>query len=316
MAIRCIALVCSAYKRDTNKQPRFRPHAAVPYDQRILSFKENDHVSLLTLSGRVLVPYVMGHYQRSRFDLKKGQCDVVYRHDGLWFLLVTVDIEEPAPLPCEDVLGVDLGVVRLATDSDGESFSGEEVESVRRRYHNRRQTLQKAAAAKKRRGRRPKNIRRALKRTKRRERNFRRNENHRIAKRIVQKAKGTGRRLALEDLKGIRERTRFPHPQRARFAGWAFAQMRAFIDYKAKLAGLSLVFVDPRDTSRSCADCGHCDKKNRKTQALYWCTACGNQANADINAARNIRARAAVNPPVVSEQRQKRPPTTGTSSVL
>src|SRR5688500_4566457 len=56
MAVRCIAQVCEAYKRDKDKQPKFRKHASMPYDQRMTSFKGVDRVSLLTLSGRVVVP--------------------------------------------------------------------------------------------------------------------------------------------------------------------------------------------------------------------------------------------------------------------
>src|SRR5215217_3422688 len=64
MAVRCIAQVCEAYKRDKDKQPKFRQHAAMPFDQRMMSFKGVDRVSLLTLSGRVIIPCVMGKYQR------------------------------------------------------------------------------------------------------------------------------------------------------------------------------------------------------------------------------------------------------------
>jgi putative transposase len=316
MAVRCIAQVAEAYKRDKGKQPTFRPHAAFPYDQRILAFKGLDRVSLLTLDGRLLVPFVMGKYQQERFGFAKGQCDLVYRHDGLWFLLVTVDVPDGTPLPSTDFLGVDLGVVNLATDSDGEAHSGAAVEAVRQRYHARRQTLQKAAAARKRRGQRPKSIRRALRRMRRREANFRRHENHRLAKRLVAKAKDTGRGLALEELTGIRDRTRFAKPQRARISGWAFFQLRTFLAYKARLAGVSLALVDPRNTSRTCAVCGHCDKANRKSQAHFGCQACGHQAHADLNAARNIRARAAVNQPLFSEQSRHQAPSTGKSSAL
>jgi putative transposase len=83
---------------------------------------------------------------------------------------------------------------------------------------------------------------------------------------------------------------------------WAFYQLRAFVEYKAKLAGVSIVAVDPRNTSRTCNECGHCEKGNRKTQAEFECLSCGHTALADLNAARNIRARAAVNPPMESER--------------
>ena len=128
MAIRCIAEVCGAYRRDKSKRPGFREIAAVPYDQRLMSFKGVDRVSLLTLEGRVIVPLVMGEYQRERLSEKYGQCDLVRRRDGKWFLLVTVEVAEKSPAPRADFLGVDFGLYNLATDSDGEFHTDAEVE--------------------------------------------------------------------------------------------------------------------------------------------------------------------------------------------
>jgi transposase len=68
--------------------------------------------------------------------------------------------------------------------------------------------------------------------------------------------------------------------------------MGGFVAYKAKRAGVPVCFVDPRNTSRECAACGRIDKKNRRTQAAFRCTACGHEAHADLNAAANIRKRA------------------------
>jgi IS605 OrfB family transposase len=302
MAVRCIAQGCEAYKRDKQKRPHFRHHAAIPYDQRLMSFKGLDRVSLLTLEGRVIVPMLMGGYQRQRFTLAKGQSDLVRRQDGLWFLLVTVDLPDGTPIPPTDFLGVDLGVANLATTSDGEHFSGDVVEACRVRYHTRRQRLQKAAAARSRWGKRPKNIRRALKRCSKRETRFRRDTNHVISKRLVAMAKDTARGLALEDLQGIRERTRFRKPQRSRMSGWAFSQLRTFVEYKAAIAGVPVVKVDPRNTSKTCSVCGHCEPANRPSQEKFQCRTCGHAAHADWNGARNIRARAGVMQPMVSER--------------
>ncbi len=306
MAVRCIAQVCEAYKRDKGKRPHFRPFASIPYDQRLMSFKGPDRVSLLTLSGRIIMPVIMGKYQQERFTNAKGQSDLVRRKDGKWFLLVTVDLPNGTKTPTTDFLGVDLGVANLATDSDGQRYSGDTVEAVRTRQHALRRGLQKAAAGKKRRGFRPKNIRRQLKRLSGKERRFRSNENHRIAKSLVAKAKGTERGIALEDLKGIRARTRFRKAQRAKMGGWAFHQLRTFIEYKAKLSGVDVVLVSPAYTSQTCAACGHTAKANRRSQAEFRCVACGHTDHADVNAARNIRsiAMAGVNRPKVSEQHQ------------
>ena len=124
MAVRCIAQVCEAFSRDRSKRPHFRKYASIPYDQRLMSFKGVDRVSLLTLEGRIIVPFIMGKYQSERFNGKHGQCDLVRRKDGKWFLLVTVDLPDGAPTPATDFMGVDLGVENIAVDSDGERFSG------------------------------------------------------------------------------------------------------------------------------------------------------------------------------------------------
>jgi IS605 OrfB family transposase len=87
---------------------------------------------------------------------------------------------------------------------------------------------------------------------------FRRNENHRIAKGLTAKAKATESAIAREDLEGIRDRVSVKGPeQRIRHSGWSFCQLRSFVDYKARLVGVPVVTVGPRQTSRTCSRCGH-----------------------------------------------------------
>ena len=56
----------------------------------------------------------------------------------------------------------------------------------------------------------------------------------------------------------------------------------------ARTAGTTIVLVDPAYTSQTCHACTHVDPKNRESQAVFACTACGHQAHADVNAAKNI----------------------------
>jgi transposase len=70
-----------------------------------------------------------------------------------------------------------------------------------------------------------------------------------------------------------------------------------FVQYKGKLAGIPVVTVDARNTSRTCNVCSHIDKANRKSQAEFVCLHCGHSENADLNASRNIRDRAVVKRP-------------------
>ena len=287
-AVRSIGKAVEAFARDKTVCPTFRPHGAITYDQRLMSFKGMDRVSLLTVGGgRQLVALVFGEYQRERFDRIKGQADLVSR-DGKFFLLCTIDLPEPPPLQVKAFVGVDLGIVQIATTSDGESFSGEKVEEVRQRFNETRKNLQRRGT---------KSARRILKRIRHRETNFRAHENHVIAKKIVVCAKDTSRGIAIEELTGIRSRCTVRHAQRNRYSGWAFHQLRSFVTYKAKLAGVSVVVVDPRNTSRTCSQCGYCDKKNRKSQAEFCCKRCSFSLNADYNAAINLAARAVVNLP-------------------
>jgi IS605 OrfB family transposase len=301
MAIRCIAQVCEAYKRDKSKRPKFRKNAALPLDHHLMGFKGLDCVSIKTLSARVVVPFIMGAYQREGFGFAKGQADLVRRKEGKWFLMVTVNLPEGTPIPNTDWIGVDLGVINLATDSDGEHYSGEQVERVRQKYQEQRGRLQKAASASKKQGKRPKNIRRKLQKISRKESRFRRNENHIISKKLVVKAKDTKRGLAFENLEGINSRTRFRKAQRARMSGWAFYQIRTFAEYKALREGIPTILVDPRNSSRECSECGYTDKANRPSQSVFECKQCGFHVHADFNSALNLRARAAVIRPKVAK---------------
>jgi IS605 OrfB family transposase len=266
MVVRCIAKVADAYKLDKKRERTFRKHGAISYDERIISFKSDDSASLWTVGGRLTVPFVCGEYQRRLLPFRKGEVDLIYRR-GEFYLNAVCDVEEPEIKPATDILGVDFGVINIATDSDGQTFSGAGVERTRRKYSALRQTLQHKASAQTRGGKRPRSVRRLSKRLSGREANFRRHENHCISKRLVRKAQDSGRGLAVEDLTNIRGRTRFRRSQRARMSGWSFAQLRQFLTYKARLAGIPLTLIDPRDTSRTCSACGHCARENRKSQA-------------------------------------------------
>jgi putative transposase len=231
----------------------------------------------------LLIPMRYGAYQAARLDRAQGQADLMCR-DGTFFLSVTIDLPTPPETHPADALGVDLGIVEIATDSDGHSYSGQAVKSVRRRVKRIRRLLQAKGT---------KSARRHLKQIRRRQSRFVRNSNHVISKQLVARAASTGRALSLEDLKGIRERSNgFSRETRWLLGNWAFDQLAQFVRYKAEAAGVPMILVDPQNTSRTCSTCGHCDKANRKSQAQFLCLQCGLDTNADFNAALNIRARA------------------------
>ncbi|MBI5031622.1 MAG: transposase, partial [Chloroflexi bacterium] len=86
----------------------------------------------------------------------------------------------------------------------------------------------------------------------------------------------------------------------------SFYQFRAFLVYKARLAGVNVILVDPRNTSRTCPVCGCVDKCNRPSQSVFSCVTCGLSGFADHIAARNIASRdVVVNPPNVARDDAK-----------
>ena len=210
--------------------------------------------------------------------------------DGKFYLHTTCNIETPKPEDFKDIIGVDRGIKNIATLSTGDNFASNHLLSVRCRYRNIRKKLQKKGTV---------SAKRLLKKRNKKETRFATHTNHIISKAIVAKAKDTKQSIALEDLKGIRKRTIVRKKQRATHHSWGFHQLAKFIEYKALLAGVPIIYIDPRNTSRECISCGHIDKANRKSQNLFFCVKCGYTANADYNAAMIIanRGRGEVNRP-------------------
>ncbi|MFE3036009.1 RNA-guided endonuclease InsQ/TnpB family protein [Streptomyces canus] len=276
------------YRRASEKPIVFRQEGAQPYDDRMLSWQTAGRtVSIWTLSGRMKnVAFTAAPEQLARLALyRKGESDLLYR-DGMWFLNATCEIPEAGLNTAPDgFLGVDLGIVNIATTSDGEIMAGRVLNRGRLRERTLRTKLQRKNTS---------SSKRRLKKRRRKESRRARDINHKIAKHVVAEAERTGRGIALEELTGIRERVRLRKPQRATHSSWSFAQLGAFIAYKAKKAGVPLVYVDPAYTSRTCAECGHVDKANRVSQAWFACRSCGFVDHADRNGSRNIRARAEV----------------------
>ena len=288
MAVRCISKVADAYKLDTKRLRTFAPLGAIAYDERILSFnRAKQEISIWTLDGRQAIPFVCGERQRALLHTQRGETDLALVN-GEWYLFAVCEVETPEPIDVEGVLGIDMGVTNIAVDSDGEIHSGKAIKNIRYRHRSLRKKLQR---------KRTHGARRRLKKLAGQEYRFATWVNHNLSKRIVAKAEGTKRAIALEDLTHIRTRVTARRSQRATLHSWVFAQLRAFIVYKAALVGVPVHAVDPRNTSRTCPSCGCIAKANRKTQASFVCTRCGLAGHADVIAAGNISGRALVSAP-------------------
>lgn len=287
LVIRAISKVTESYKATKENLHYFKPTGAIVYDQRILSFKGLNIASLSTVDSRIDIPMQISSYHQNQMQGKriKGQADLILV-DNTFYLLLVLDFPENTPIDTTDCLGIDLGIVNIATDSVGEYYSGAKLNNMRKRNKRLRKKLQSKST---------KSAKKLLKKRRQKEQRIAKDINHQIAKKIVQKALRHNLAIVLEDLNGISKlkskKQTVNKAQRSKLSGWSFYQLTSFIQYKALLKGISVLFVDPHYTSQQCSCCGHISKENRKTQSNFICESCNYVANADYNASLNIRAK-------------------------
>jgi IS605 OrfB family transposase len=287
-AVVCVRKVAYAYRDKTRrrKQARFRPLGSIPLCKH--AYKRDGTVRFYGFR----IPF------RARPDVAvSSKCEAkLVLGDSKFLIRQAIEIPEPERMRPQDHLGVDLGIANLAVDSDGtchprerHPFTPGQVRGFRRRQARLRGKLQGIGT---------RSAKRRLQRRRRKERRFASHVNHAIAKDLVAQAKGTGRGIALEDLKGIRARIKARKAQRRDLHSWSFAQLRAYIEYKALKEGVAVVFTDPKNTSVTCPrpECGYVDKRNRPERSRFRCVRCGFAGPADAIAAENIRRAAGSRP--------------------
>jgi putative transposase len=278
------------------------------YDARIFSFREKDWtVSLTTVEGRERFELAIGRYQRERLaGSNPKSATLVKRKDGSYSIQICVEAEPSPPQRTGRVLGVDLGRTDIAHTSDGDNWNGQQLNRVRDHYSRLRAVLQRKASKGTRSSRR--RCRQLLQRLSGKERRFQSRQrcvaktwvNHRISKAIVSRAKATNSAIALEDLTGIRERVNQQprsKAERRRANSWAFYQLRQFLEYKARAAGVSLILVPPAYTSQTCHRCLHIHPeqgKSYRSGKSFKCGHCGWEGDADLNGANVIALLGAV----------------------
>jgi IS605 OrfB family transposase len=110
--------------------------------------------------------------------------------------------------------------------------------------------------------------------------------NHETSKAIVAEAvRQSVACIAMEDLTHIRSRIRAGRRMRARLHRWAFRQLQSFVEYKARAAGIEVIYLDPAYTSQICSQCRNL---GRRVKHRFVCDQCGFRAHADLNASRNL----------------------------
>lgn len=280
MLIRQIAKVADAYKLDKKTKRTFKPLGGIAYDSHIMTYKPDNIVSLWCIGGRQKINFVC--HNPDYIPYIKGEADLVYKK-GKFYLFQTVDVPEEDIEDVEAFLGIDLGLVSIATLSNGKEFNSKKLQD----YREKRQKVRSSVQSKRTRG-----SKKLLKRLSGRERTTASIINHTIAKQIVQLAKEENKGIALEDLKGIRfSSLKKGKKFRTRVGKWSFNQLRQYISYKAILNGVPMVLVNPRYTSKTCNKCHHIGNRKGK---IFECNNCGNNMDADVNASINIATLGAI----------------------
>ncbi|MFG2521708.1 RNA-guided endonuclease InsQ/TnpB family protein [Streptomyces sp. NPDC048527] len=273
------------YRRAMSSPVGFRPEAAQPFDDRCLSWQQDARtVSIWTADGRMKNIRYTGSADQLKVlhEHRKGESDLVQR-GGKWFLIATCDLPEPDVMGPADWIGVDRGIVNLATTSDAVNYQGRGLRRYRNWCARKRAELQKKQT---------RSATRRLARRSKKERRHATHLNHRISKEIVSVAQRTGRGIAIEELDGIRGRVRLRRDQRGTLSSWPFHQLGRHLAYKAQWAGVAFLEVDPAYTSQRCPRCGHTEKANRPTRDHFCCRRCGLAGPADVVAGVNVRDRA------------------------
>ncbi|WP_018465413.1 RNA-guided endonuclease InsQ/TnpB family protein [Calidithermus timidus] len=287
LAVQAIARV----GRKKGSRARFYQPTSCAFDQRTLSLRrEDESVSLTTTAGRLIVPMKLGNYQRGMLKRARSvQGGVLTRGPkGKWYINLILRLEVPTPpTGGGKVVGLDMGQRYMATLSSGIQVSGGGVKSRRIHLRNKRAEVRSRLDTERTRG-----VVRLWERLTGREARFLSHTLHTLAKHIVDGLE-PGDTLAIEDLTHLRSRTaKRGSVERHLHHLWPYARFRSLLEYKAALRGVRVVAVDPRHTSQECPRCGHTERGNRRSQALFRCTACGFQHNADWVAATNIARRA------------------------
>ncbi|MFE7034493.1 RNA-guided endonuclease InsQ/TnpB family protein [Streptomyces sp. NPDC057621] len=225
----------------------------------------------------------------------------VKREGRRWYVVLTAEQDQPDPLPATAaVVGIDMGIASFLTTSDGEHVTNPRHG---RNAAAKLETAQKALSRCKRGSERRRKAVQKIADLHRKVRRQRLDHAHKTALDLVREHDF----IAHEDLR-IRNmvKTVAPKPdleQPDRFlpngasaktglnrsisdAGWGV--FLTILHAKAESAGREVIAVDPRNTSRTCPECGHISAENRSTQEKFHCTGCGHRAHADVVAATNV----------------------------
>ena len=229
-------------------------------------------------SKRISVSVKLTERQKSLFsDAKFGTMRIVVKNHMLVAQIV-YEVIEPEFKTDGNVMGIDLGIkcpaVSYCSDGSVKFYgNGRKNKYMRRHYAYLRKKLQIARKMK------------AVKRINNKEQRIMRDIDHKISHDIVKTAvEHNVKVIKLEQLQNIRSATRTSRKNNHSLHTWSFYRLAQFIEYKAKLAGISVEYVNTTYTSQTCPICGNVHHANDRH---YTCK-CGFHIHRDLLGAMNI----------------------------
>ena len=269
--------VCQAIRRVINQKKatkqihKFRP-TSISLDARTFKYvEEKQQVGVTLKEKRVNFELKIGGYQ---IALLSGQtltsATLSKTRQGDYYINIVVEVPTQPRHKTPKVLGVDVGLRDIASTSSGKSWDGKQLRETRAKFARVRASIQSKRTKSSKRLLRRRELEFAAVAEQRRiapaigkERRFQKWVNYNISKQLVAEAKDLGI-IAFENLTGIRQRAKVRKSQRREHNSWSFYQLRLLTEYKANVAGIELVLVDPRYTSKTCNYCQLLCSRNGK----------------------------------------------------
>jgi len=197
------------------------------------------------------------------------------------FVYISVQIDEQPEMIPQQFIGVDRNttghiVVSANPDNGIVRKMGKMAIHIHTKYKNIRKKLQSEGKYRK------------VKRMQDRESRIVWDLNHKVSRELVDMAKDQNAALVFEDLAGIRNTKKQRRSFKYSLHSWSFYQLQQFVEYKAKLLGIAVLYVNPAYTSQDCSRCG---ARGHREGKEFKCSVCGHVNHADVNAAFNIAQR-------------------------
>ncbi|WP_454737712.1 RNA-guided endonuclease InsQ/TnpB family protein [Cupriavidus necator] len=297
--------------------PRFKKKG----QQDSFRYPAPKQIKLDQANSRIFLPKLGWiRYRNSRNILGAVKNVTVSQTCGRWFISIQTEREVEQPVPqATSAIGIDVGVARFATFSDGTFLVP--LNSFKR-HEARLRKAQRAMSRKVKFSNNWKKAKTKIQRLHARIGNARRDYLHKATTTISK----SHAMVCIEDLQvrsmsksatgtadapGRSVRAKSGLNKSILDQGWF--EFRRQLEYKLAWTGGWLIAVPPQNTSRMCPACGHVSPSNRQTQAQFACVACGHSDHADVIGAINILARghrvAACGEPVQSGHSVKQEPT-------